>query len=99
MHSSDANKTHSVLFEKLQAEGAVPERIFFEIVNHQAEVAVCLGERDLFQTYIERGIEGAHRLGSIQRHQELRETYALASTLWPHEQRIKYIEDLLHEGR
>ena len=82
--------------EKLQAESSVPERIFFEVVNHQAETAVQLGNRELFHTYLEKGVDGANRLRSSQRRQEIREVYQQALERWPHESSMKKLEGILH---
>ena len=78
-----------------QTSSTIPERIFFEIMNRQAETAVTLQDLEKFHIYIGKGIEGANRLGSKQRRQEIIEIYEKACMIWPYETRIKQMEYLL----
>jgi len=72
-----------------------PDRIRFEIVNHQASTAVLLGDLDAFETYMTRGRDGASQLGSRQRLKEMRMIWDRAITRWPGDQRLKALGDSL----
>jgi tetratricopeptide (TPR) repeat protein len=91
-------------FDRVQAAPAtaVPDRIRFEIVNHQAATSTLLNDLDTFGTYLADGIEGAHRLQSKQRHHEAMIGWRRALDTWPRERRLKDLSDryplLLHES-
>jgi tetratricopeptide (TPR) repeat protein len=82
--------------DKEKPKGTIPERIFFEIANRQAETALVLEDLKLFEDYIKKGIEGAQQLQSKQRHQEANEIYEQALALWPGEASLKQLQDLFH---
>lgn len=87
-YGKQAWKTFEQL-EVLQAQGVIPERILYEIVNHQAETALILREQEAFEVYLKQGIEGARLLNSQQRRQEIVNIYKKArETVWPNEARI-----------
>jgi len=71
------------------AQTAIPDRIRYEIINHQASTAVLLGDLDAFSSYMARGIEGAVLLASTQRQKEARSAWRLANETWPTEPRLK----------
>lgn len=77
-----------------QAKSPVPERIFFEIVNQQAETALALKDQERFRVYLEQGIKGATILQSKQRRREVVDAYKKARIIWPHESSIKELSDL-----
>ena len=70
------------------------ERSRIEIINRQAETALVLDDLDTFCGYLQRGIEGAKRLGSARRQQEAIENYWQARQQWPHETRVKDLAEL-----
>lgn len=72
---------------------SVPDRIRFEVVNHQARTAVLTGDLDAFEGYMNRGIEGVMLLGSGQRRREIQAALRIALNLWPRESRIKSLTD------
>jgi tetratricopeptide (TPR) repeat protein len=72
-----------------------PDRIRFEIVNHQASTAVLLGDLDAFETHMMCGRDGVSQLGSRQRLKEMRMIWDRAITRWPGEQRLKDLGDSL----
>jgi len=72
---------------------AVPDRIRFEVVNHQARTAVLTGDLDAFEGYMNRGIEGVVLLASGQRRREMQAALRLALNLWPRETRMKALTD------
>lgn len=74
-----------------EAAGAGPARIQFEIVNHQAGVAVLQGDLDRFEAYMTQGMGGVALLGSRQRLREMQATWQRAATRWPGETRLKAI--------
>jgi tetratricopeptide (TPR) repeat protein len=80
-----------------QPARVIPERIRFEIVNHQAETAVLLGDLDAFEAFMSCGLDGITLLGSRQRLKEMQETWHRARTRWPGEHRLKALaEGLRH---
>ncbi|HYU71627.1 MAG TPA: helix-turn-helix domain-containing protein [Ktedonobacteraceae bacterium] len=80
--------------EEQQSKSLVPARILFEITNQQAETALALRNQELFRTYLEKGIQGAHALNSKQRRREAVKAYKQAQIIWPHELRIKELAEL-----
>ncbi len=76
-----------------QAAGAGPARIQFEIINHQAGVAVLTGDLDAFQHHMTRGMDGVALLGSRQRLREMNMTWQKAGARWPGEKRLQAIGD------
>src|SRR6266568_3012393 len=80
--------------EEQQSKSLVPARILFEITNQQAETALALRDQELFRTYLEKGIQGAHALNSKQRRREAVKAYKQAQIIWPHELRIKELAEL-----
>jgi tetratricopeptide (TPR) repeat protein/transcriptional regulator with XRE-family HTH domain len=78
------------IFGQAQADRAgSPDRIRFEIINHQASTAVLLGDLDAFETHMMSGHDGASQLGSRQRLREMRTIWDHALVRWPGEQRLK----------
>ncbi len=74
---------------------AVPDRIRFEIINHQARAAVLLGDLDAFETYISRGLDGVVLLGSKQRRREMEIALQGAGERWPRERRVRSLGERL----
>ncbi|MGH3449430.1 MAG: helix-turn-helix domain-containing protein [Haloechinothrix sp.] len=70
------------------APGTVPDRIRFEIANHQARTAVLLNDFEAFETYMYRGIDGVIQLESRQRQREFRAAWKQAAEAWPNERRL-----------
>lgn len=80
-----------------QSARAIPERIRFEIVNHQAETAVLLGDLEAFEGFMSYGLDGIALLGSRQRLKEMQATWHRATARWPGEKRVKALaEGLRH---
>jgi tetratricopeptide (TPR) repeat protein len=80
-----------------QSAQAIPERIRFEIVNHQAETAVLLGDLEAFESFMSYGLDGIALLGSRQRLKEMQATWHRAIARWPGEKRLKALaEGLRH---
>jgi len=81
--------------ETLQAKRSVPDRILYEILNHQAATALALRDLGLFCTLMERSIQGAKLLNSHQRRQEAIAIYKDAkNNVWPHESRVRELADV-----
>jgi transcriptional regulator with XRE-family HTH domain len=80
--------------DTLAAIHMVPERIYFEIVNHQAAVALIQRDLEQVRTCLEKGIEGACLLHSKQRFQEAAGVYKQACAIWPHETNLKRLQDV-----
>lgn len=72
---------------------AVPERIRFEIINHQAETAVLRDDIEAFEAYVNQAIEGVALLASKQRLREVAMACRKAADVWPREPRIKALGD------
>ncbi|MGH3750265.1 MAG: hypothetical protein ACRDT8_23020, partial [Micromonosporaceae bacterium] len=78
------------------AQSTVPDRIKYEIINHQAATAVLLGDLDAFGGYLARGVEGAVLLASKQRQKEVNAAWHLAKNTWPAEPKLNaFGRDLL----
>jgi len=71
------------------ARNSVPDRIRYEITNHQAATAVLLDDMEAFEVYMTRGVEGALLLGSKQRQKEVRAAWRLANETWPADPRLR----------
>jgi hypothetical protein len=68
---------------------SVPDRIRFEIINHQARTAVLLNDLDAFENYLSRSVDGIVQLGSKQRQKEMHTAWQRAVEQWPNEPRLK----------
>jgi tetratricopeptide (TPR) repeat protein len=79
------------------AAGAGPARIRFEIINHQAGVAVLVGDLDAFDQHMTRGMAGVALLSSRQRLREMHLTWQKAAARWPGERRLQAISDGLRQ--
>jgi tetratricopeptide (TPR) repeat protein len=93
-------RTAGDTFERMErtAPTAVPERIRFEIVNHQAATAVLLNDLDAFEAYITRAVDGATVLRSKQRQKEMLAVWQQAVAAWPRERRMKALGARLQSG-
>ena len=80
--------------ENISSNMLTSERIRIEIINYQTTTAIIMQDLDLFYPYLQKGIEGAERLGSARRREEAASNYWQARKLWPHEQRIKEMAEL-----
>ena len=80
--------------ENLSSSMLTSERHRIQIMNYQTAAAVVMEDLDLFYVYLQKGIEGAERLGSALRRQEAVSNYWQARKLWPHEKRIKEMAEL-----
>lgn len=75
--------------------GVIPDRLHLEILNYQTLAAVRAANLDAFQKYFIAGVEGARKLESVKRRQELISTYKEARVRWPQEPRVVELADLL----
>jgi tetratricopeptide (TPR) repeat protein len=76
---------------------AIPDRIRFEIINHQASTAVLLGDLDAFEGFMGQGLDGVALLRSRQRLREMQATWRRAEQHWPGEQRVTAFRDGLRQ--
>jgi tetratricopeptide (TPR) repeat protein len=90
------NKAAEIFARVDQMTTAVPDRIRFEVINHQARTAVLRGDLDAFETYLNRGLEGVVLLGSGQRRHEIQAALEQARNVWPREARVKALSDGAH---
>jgi len=82
------------IFGRLNSMTAsVPERIRFEIINHQAGTAVLRNNLEAFESYITQAIEGVALLASKQRLREVKTAWQKAVEVWPREPRLKALGD------
>jgi tetratricopeptide (TPR) repeat protein len=84
------------IFSRVDRMTFVPDRIRFEIINHQARTAVLLSDLDTFEMYLNRGLEGVALLGSEQRRREVQVALHHARKEWPRETRIKALAEGVH---
>ncbi len=82
-------------FEKQEAGLLVPQRSKVEIINHQAQAALGLGDFQAFEHYFLAGIQGAKALGSEKRRQEAIANWKAAREQWPYEKRVMELADVL----
>jgi tetratricopeptide (TPR) repeat protein len=90
-------KAADVFAQMRQPALDAPERIRFEVVNHQADTALLLGDLDAFETFMSRGLEGVAILGSRQRLKEMKATMLRAATQWPGDLRLKALGEGLRQ--
>nr|BBH92367.1 hypothetical protein KTA_05660 [Thermogemmatispora argillosa] len=83
--------------ERWSGRLAVPERIRLEIVNRRGEAAIGRGELEEYVSYTVEGAEGAKRLGSSKRRQELVSNWRKALERWPWEKRVRELGELVLE--
>jgi len=76
-------------------DSSMPDRIRFEIINHQAQAAVLLNDLDAFETYFSRAIDGVTLLGSKQRQKEMQAAWRRANKAWPAERRLQALAEQL----
>jgi len=81
--------------ERPSVSPPVPERVRFEIVNHQARTAVLMNDLDACEVYLDRGFDGAARLRSRPRYHEACAVWRRAKGVWPDEPRVKVLHDRL----
>jgi len=94
--SRDYKRKAADIFASVErSRSAVPDRIRFEIINHQASTAVLLGDLDAFETYISRGLDGVVLLASKQRRREMMTALQRARQTWPHERRVRSLGERL----
>jgi tetratricopeptide (TPR) repeat protein len=80
--------------EEYQSQQDVPRRIFYEIINQQAATALVMRDQELFQDYLQRGVQGAILLNSNQRRQEASDVYKRAQVLWLGESKVAQLASL-----
>jgi tetratricopeptide (TPR) repeat protein len=83
------------IFARVDQLAPAPERIRFEIVNHQAQTAILLADLDAFETYVTRGHDGAALLRSRQRRKEIEIAWQRARQAWPRERRLMALSEAL----
>jgi tetratricopeptide (TPR) repeat protein len=88
-------KAAAIFGQAMEPALQMPDRIRFEIVNHQADTAVLLGDLDAFETFWDQGLAGATMLASKQRLREMRAVWSRATARWPGEDRVKGLGDSL----
>jgi tetratricopeptide (TPR) repeat protein len=77
------------------APTVVPQRIRFEIANHQAAAALLLNDLDAFEAHLAYGIDGAALLRSTQRHREMVAVWQRASKAWPRQPQLTLLGERL----
>lgn len=70
----------------------VPQRV--ELLSRQALTSVALGDLEQSCKYIESATTAALKIGSDLRYSEAIETYEQMLSKWPHERRVKALEEL-----
>lgn len=82
------------IFDRVTRHDA-PDRIVYEIANHQASAAVLLDDLDEFERRLIQGHEGAVLLKSGQRLNELANVWQRATAKWPREPRLRRLRELI----
>jgi tetratricopeptide (TPR) repeat protein len=93
--SSHAAKATEVFSRLTDYGSSMPDRIRFEIVNHQASNAVHLNDLDSFIFFMTSALEGISLLGSAQREKEAAGAWALAARRWPSETRLAALRPMI----
>jgi len=77
--------------------GKIAERTWLEIKLRQISVALMHPQRDMEEviTLWMAGMNGAKALQSEKRFSEACQVYNMMECLWPHEQRIRELRDLI----
>jgi tetratricopeptide (TPR) repeat protein len=85
------------IFARFESEmpADAPDRIRFEIINHQARTAVLLDDIDAYEIYAHRGLDGVITLGSRQRLKEMKSAWCDAMARWPRERRVAAFRERL----
>ena len=94
LHQPEAAWNVLSRIETLQPNVVVPERIRFEIINQQAEVALVLQDQERFTASLVEGITGAKAIQSEKRWQEACDMYSQACTIWSRDTRVKELGEL-----
>ena len=83
--------------DNLSAEAPMPARIRLELLNHQTMATLKSPVRDMERviTYWIAGVQGANALQSQQRFDEAYMAYEVMTGIWPDEQRIIDLRDLI----
>ncbi len=81
--------------EKELPSTLVPQRV--ELLSRQALTSVELGDMEQSCTYVELTATAAKKLGSELRYNEACETYQHMQLKWPHERKVKALEELFQQ--
>ncbi|WP_069803214.1 AfsR/SARP family transcriptional regulator [Thermogemmatispora onikobensis] len=81
--------------EEMVSVVSVPGRIRLEALNLRGEAAIGRGELEEYVSYTVEGAEGARRLGSGKRRQELVSNWKRALERWPWEKRVRELGELV----
>lgn len=95
------NQPKQALERLAQVEKSIPTTVVprrAELLNRQASAALKLGEMEQTCTYVELAGTSALQLGSDLRYSEACETYHQMQRTWPHERRVKGLEDLFQQN-
>jgi DNA-binding XRE family transcriptional regulator len=79
-------------FQKHTAQ-PTPERIRLEIINHQGNAALQMGDLDRYALNLETGLSGAVKIGSQKRYNEALTIYQTIPTTWQKEPRIRALAE------
>jgi DNA-binding SARP family transcriptional activator len=79
-----------------QPDFSASERLSIEIMNQRAKAAIFAGDVEQGVAYVKTGLVGAKALGSQRRYSEAYENFQQMRLLWPHEQRVTELGELLH---
>lgn len=84
-----------IIFSRTEKTTDPPDRIRYEIINHQARAAVLLNDLEAFEMHVVHGMDGIVLLGSEQRRKEMNAALKLADKRWPHERRFRELTERL----
>jgi tetratricopeptide (TPR) repeat protein len=72
------------------------ERLRIQIINQQAKTAIFANDLEQGAAYVKTGLMAAKALGSQRRYSEAYENFQQMRLLWPQEQRMMELGELLH---
>jgi hypothetical protein len=89
--------TALVKVDGLHPSMPVPESTRIEFLNLQATTAATLGQLELSQTYLQAGVEAAHKSGHALWIDEAFEGYQLIRARWPDEPQVRTLAGLFEQ--
>ncbi|HEU5377410.1 MAG TPA: hypothetical protein VFV38_18465 [Ktedonobacteraceae bacterium] len=78
----------------LQPKISIPARVRVELLNYQVETFIALKEVEKACLYIQSAANDAYGIGSEKRFAEAKKLFANMQELWPHEPRVKQLEEI-----
>ena len=82
--------------DRLPPGTMIPLRNHIQILNHQAQAAIGVGNLEEAEHFLLAGIKGATALSSEKRRQEVLANWHAARKRWPQEKKVLALADIIH---